>query len=216
MKPIQRQLITRRGGIIYPTYIPVTTFGDKYPLDKLVQPYLPRLSQALMVSYHYAKQISEPLRLPLMIDSGGFASLFDNSRVVKSGNLGVLKIKREDQIETIRPMDVLELQERIADVAFTLDFPIPPGMNLREAEKHQKLTIENAHWALANRRRKDLPLFACVQAWDVVSARECAQAFADRAFDGIAIGGLVPRAHDLKLILTRPFSCLEKYIHREQ
>jgi tRNA-guanine family transglycosylase len=202
MKPIQRHLITRRGEIIYPTYIPVTTFGDKYPLDKMVQPYLPRLSQALMVSYHYAKQISDPPRLPLMIDSGGFASLFDNSRVVKSEKLGVLKIKREDQTETIHPSGVLKLQEQIADVAFTLDFPIPPGMNLREAEKRQKLTIENAHWALANRRRKDLPLFACVQAWDVVSARECAQAFADKAFDGIAIGGLVPRAHDLKLILT--------------
>jgi helicase len=76
MKPTPRELVTRRGVIRFPAYVPVTTFGDKYPLDKLVQPYLPRLAQAVMVSFHYARQMSEPLRLPLLVDSGGFASLF--------------------------------------------------------------------------------------------------------------------------------------------
>ena len=32
-----RVLVTRHGVIRYPTYIPVTTFGEAYPLDKLIQ-----------------------------------------------------------------------------------------------------------------------------------------------------------------------------------
>jgi helicase len=202
MNPTPRRLETRRGVISYPAYIPVTTFGEKYPLDKLIQPYLPRLAQAVMVSYHYARQMREQLRIPVMVDSGGFASLFENARVVKSGKFGTLKIKYEDREEKLHPKDVLELQEQIADVAFSLDFPIPPKMDLREAKKRQQLTIANAHWAIANRRRRDLKLFACVQAWDKTSARDCARAYAGAPFDGIAIGGLVPRVRDKKLMLS--------------
>ena len=114
----------------------------------------------------------------------------------------MIRIDRDGDKESINPRDVLQLQERIADVAFTLDFPVPPGMESREARRRLDLTIANAHWALDNRRRRDLPLFACVQAWDVPSARECARAYADAPFDGIAIGGLVPRAHDLSKVLS--------------
>ena len=114
----------------------------------------------------------------------------------------MIRIDRDGDKESINPRDVLQLQERIADVAFTLDFPVPPGMESREARRRLDLTIANAHWALDNRRRRDLPLFACVQAWDVPSARECARAYADASFDGIAIGGLVPRAHDLSKVLS--------------
>jgi tRNA-guanine family transglycosylase len=197
-----RMLTTRRGIIRYPAYIPVTTFGEKYPLDKLIQPYLPRLAQAVMVSFHYARQISMPLRVPLFVDSGGFASLFDSARIRKLDGLGVLEIASEDNLLTIHPRDVLELQERIADVAFTLDFPIPPNMEKKEARRRQRLTIANSLWALANRRRKDLPLFASVQGWDAESARECAREYGHCGFDGIAIGGLVPRARSLSLVLS--------------
>ena len=198
----QRLLETRQGQIRFPAYIPVTTFGDKYPLDRLIRPYLPRLSQAVMVSYYYAKQmnVDDRPRLPMLVDSGGFVSLFQNAQVERSGKLGVIKIERDDGIETIHPNDVLELQETIADVAFTLDFPIPPGLEHNEAHQRLDLTIENAHWALQNRRRKDLPLYACIQAWDSQSARECMRAYAGLGFDGFAIGGLVPRARDKNLI----------------
>jgi helicase len=201
MNPTPRQLETRRGIIFYPTYIPVTSFGEKYPLDKLIQPYLPRLAQAIMVSYHYAKQMREQPRIPMMVDSGGFASLFENAKVAGSGNLGTLTIDYGDRQEKLHPKDILDLQEQIAEVAFSLDFPIPPKMGLREAKKRQRLTIANAHWAITNRRRRDLKLFACIQAWDVASARDCARAYAGAPFDGIAIGGLVPRVRDKKLTL---------------
>ena len=71
-------------------------------------------------------------------------------------------------------MDVLDFQEQNADVAFTLDFPIPPKTDPAEAGRRQQLTIANAMWALRNRRRRDLRLFGCVQAWDERSAAYCA------------------------------------------
>lgn len=200
----KRALTTRRGKINLPAYIPVTTYGNRYPLDRLIQPYLPRLAQAVMVSYHYAKQIEEQPQLPLYLDSGGFASLFKGSTIRKSGSVGILEIQHEDEegtSERVHPADVLDLQERIADVAFTLDFPIPPGMDSRQSKRRMKLTITNAHWALENRRRKDMLLFACIQAWDAESASQCAKEYATSGFDGVAIGGLVPRARDPELVL---------------
>jgi helicase len=195
-----RTLSTRAGTIQFPTYIPVTTFGNKYPLDNLVRPYLPRLSQAMMVSFHYAQQIHEKPRLPLFVDSGGFASLFEATRIVIQKGLGVLRTEINGKKEILHPAEVLELQEKIADVAFTLDFPIPPRMDEKEARKRQKSTIANAHWAVMNRRRKDLLLYAVVQGWDAESAKLCAKEYKNSGFDGIAVGGLVPRIKNLSLI----------------
>jgi helicase len=197
-------LKTRAGEIELPAYLPVTTFGEKYPLDDLVRPYLPRLAQGVMVSYHYAKQMEEheEPQLPLFVDSGGFASLRDDAEIVKKRDLGCIEIDHEDDTETVHPRDLLDLQEKVAEVAFTLDFPIPTETSPSEAEKRRDLTIRNAHWALANRRRKDLPLFASVQGWDVESYRNCAKEYAGEGFDGVAIGGLVPRSRDQQLITS--------------
>lgn len=193
---IARSICTRKGMIPFPAYVPVTTFGKKYPLDDLIRPYLPRLASAVMVSYHYAKQQKIAIRLPMMVDSGGFASLFDNARVIEVNGLGVIEIETEGGIDTITPSEVLDFQEQNAEIAFTLDFPIPPSMDLESAKERQRLTIKNAYWAIANRRRLDMPLYACVQGWDVDSFLACAKSFVDRGFDGVAIGGLVPRARD--------------------
>src|SRR5262245_66295583 len=119
-----RQLVTRRGTIRYPAYFPVTTFGEKYPLDRLIQPYLSRLAPGVLVSAHYARQMGQPLRVPMLVDSGGFASLLEGSRVLGEGKLGVLEVTRDGCTERTQPRDLLELQEQVADVAFTLDFAI--------------------------------------------------------------------------------------------
>jgi helicase len=198
-----KELVTKRGTIRFPAYIPVTTYGNKYPLDSLIRPYLPRLAQAMMVSWHYAQQIESEIPLPLLLDSGGFACLFDGAKVEKRGTVYVLKVPKSDnksEFDTIHPREVLELQEKIADVAFTLDFLIPPDLPLRQAEVRRRRTIENAIWALDNRRRADLKLFACIQAWDAKSAKQTAKEYANAGFDGIAIGGLVPRARDFDLV----------------
>ena len=194
-------LNTAHGPIRFPAYVPVTTFGEKYPLDDLVRPYLPRLAQAAMVSFHYARQMKERPSLPLLIDSGGFASLFHSAKVKAIGGLGILETSNDGKTETLHPMDVLDFQEKHADVAFTLDFPIPPSMDLREARRRNKLTVANARWALENRRRKDMLLYACVQGWDLDSYRACAAAYSGLGFDGIAIGGLIPRVSNFDMIL---------------
>jgi helicase len=196
------QLTTAHGTIRLPAYVPVTTFGEKYPLDDLVRPYLPRLASAVMVSYHYGKQMTERPSLPMMIDSGGFASLFQNASVRQVGSLGVLEMTTDEGIEALHPREVIEFQEQHADVAFTLDFPIPPSMDRLEARRRSKLTVANALWALENRRRKDMPLYACVQGRDLKSYKACASAYAKLGFDGVAIGGLVPRIGDFDGLLA--------------
>lgn len=198
----QRSLKTRKGTITFPTYVPVTTFGSRYPLDNLIRPYLPRLAQAVMVSFFYAQQMGNqaPARIPMWIDSGGFASMFASAKVSETDSLGIIEFETAGQTQTSHPSDVLAFQEQFADVAFTLDFPIPPGTDKDEAQKRQRLTIANALWAIKNRRRRDLPLYACIQGWDGESARECVQAYKGMGFDGLAIGGLVPRSGDRKQI----------------
>jgi helicase len=113
-----------------------------------------------------------------------------------------LEVKTDEGIDSIHPLNVLDLQERWADVAFTLDFPIPPGTSADEARRRQQATIANALWAIENRRRRDMALFGCIQALDPAGAVECARALVAAPFDGFAIGGLVPRAHDRKLVTT--------------
>ena len=155
-----------------------------------------------MVSYHYARQMTDRPRLPLMVDSGGFASLFQNAKVIKRQGVGVIEISTDQGTDTINPSEVIELQEQIADVAFSLDFPIPPGQEKRAAKKRLNLTIDNAFWAIENRRRRDLPLFACVQGWDEESYLDCARAYESSAFEGIAIGGLIPRMRNEEFVLN--------------
>ncbi len=196
-----KTLATQRGTVRFPTFLPVTTFGSKYPLDALVRPYLPRLSQAAMVSLHYARQRTvETLPIPIFVDSGGFASLFSHATIVERSGLGILRLQTEDGLEETTPEQVLRFQEDRADIASTLDFPIPPGTETSEAERRQALTVANAVWAIENRRRPSLPLYACIQSWDVPSARSCTRQLARYPFEGFAIGGLVPRAGNPELL----------------
>jgi queuine/archaeosine tRNA-ribosyltransferase len=206
----KRRLETASGVIDYPAYIPVTTFGDAYPLDALIQPYLPRLAPAVMVSFHYAQAMKKKPRIPVLIDSGGFAALFQGAEIVEEHGLGILRVPDGDKIDELTPMRVLDFQEQHADVAFTLDFPIPPDMDRHEADRRMRLTCVNAIWALENRRRKEMRLFACVQGLDAVDYLQVAGELAGHAFDGFAIGGLVPRARDRDLIEAVVVGVLER------
>lgn len=198
-----QNLVTRAGTISFPAYIPVTTFGDRYPLDDLIRPYLPRLATAIMISLHYAQQMKPEERpwLPLMVDSGGFAAFFENSQVLERDGLGVLQVTTADGIEILDPETVLRFQESIADVAFTLDFPAPATASPEEVERRANLTVENAIWALNNRHRADLPLYAVLPVCEVLKYQRCAFAYRELGFDGVAIGGMVPYAKDHKRVI---------------
>lgn len=196
-------LRTRRGSLHLPTFFPVTTFGNKYPLDRLIRPYLPRLAQGVLVSYHYATHLDDHPedhpQVPLFVDSGGFALLFEGAQMSEDGGtFGIVT----PQGDCIRPGQVLERQMRHAEIGATLDFPIPPGCEpAQERERRFNATLINAEWALRNNRRADLLLYASLQCWDTDSARVAARTFTQmrhqsRTFDGIAIGGMVPRLRD--------------------
>ena len=51
--------------------------------------------------------------------------LFQSVRILQDGKLGTIELIDNNETEVIHPHAVLALQESLADVAFTLDFPIP-------------------------------------------------------------------------------------------
>jgi helicase len=112
------------------------------------------------------------------------------------GSLATLEYSRDGEDTQVHPGKVLEFQEQHADIAFTLDFPIPPGLDRETAQLRFEATIANAKWARENMRSRTVHLFGCLQGWDAPSYRACAIALADRGFDGLAIGGLGSRATD--------------------
>jgi helicase len=155
-----------------------------------------------MVSYHYARNRSIQSAVPVLLDSGGFVSLRECAIVREERGLGVVHLQQRDGVERIHPTDVLDVQEMQADVAFTLDFPVPVGSTQREANRRLKLSMANAVWALENRRRQDLPLFACTPVTDLQTLRSCVADLAREGFDGVALGGLVPYASNPDFVLA--------------
>lgn len=186
----RRPLVVGHRTLQWPVFLPVTTFGGRFPLDELVRPYLERLAPALMVSYHYAQKMTRRQRSIVFIDSGGFASLFEGSAAVEEGGTASIVTKDGDRIT---PADVLKYQERFADIGATVDFIVPPDLPLAEAQRRQDLTIRNAIWALEARSSSNLRLLASVQAWDEASAVHIVRRLAPYPFDGFALGGMVPR-----------------------
>lgn len=194
-----RTLSTAHGEVAFPCFMPVTTFGGKYPLDEVIRPYLKRFAPALMASHYYAQSMKKADRPehPLFIDSGGFASLFEGAAIEEHGELACIRT-RDGTV--LHPGEVLSFQEEWADIGATLDFLISPTMTEEEAKRRQALTVKNALWAVRHRESRDLRLFASMQAWDGESARRIMRELAEYDFDGFALGGMVPRVKTPKVI----------------
>ncbi len=192
-------LATMHGEIAFPCFMPVTTFGGKYPLDEILRPYLPRFSPALMVSHFYAQDLEKAKRpqCPLFIDSGGFASLFEDAVIEDYSELACIRTKDGTELH---PASVLSFQEEWADVGATLDFLISPTMTKAECRRRQDLTIKNAVWTVRHRTNRNMRLFASLQAWDGDSARQIMRELVEHDFDGWALGGMVPRAREPRVI----------------
>ncbi|MBK6616438.1 MAG: tRNA-guanine transglycosylase [Ottowia sp.] len=218
---------TARGDVRMPAYLPVTTFGDSFPLDRLIQPFLPRFADMLMVSYAYAKSITKRPEMPLFIDSGGFACLLDGYRVIcredgtgcivgpspttdenkdnnQEGQAADMRGTTADSGgpgEVISPEGVLELQNRLADFASTLDFPIPPSLDaVRERKLRLDLTLANARYAI-DAKVDASRLFGSVQGFDLDTYTSSAESLVSMGFSDLAIGGMVPRARDKAFVL---------------
>lgn len=185
-------------------FLPVTTFGPAYPLDRLIQPFLSRHVQAVMVSYHYAKDMPADFPLAAFIDSGGFAAILPGSRVIETPEgLGTIERVSEDcaDIEIVHPDAVHALQVAKATYGSPLDFPVPPSMgDAAERVRRLRLTLANARYVIELPRPERLTLFGAVQGWDVASYVACARELQAMGYRHLAIGGLVPRLGDLDLV----------------
>lgn len=185
-------------------FLPVTTFGPAYPLDRLIQPFLGRHASVVMVSHHYARDMPADFPLAAFIDSGGFAALLPGSRVIETPEgLGAIERVSEDcaDIEIVHPDAVHALQVAKATYGCPLDFPVPPSMDdSAERVRRLRLTLANARHALDLPRPGRLTLFGAVQGWDVPSYVACAGELQAMGYRHLAIGGLVPRLGDLDLV----------------
>lgn len=190
-------LETSKGTVQYPAFFPVTTFGGKFPLDEIARPYLKRFTQAIMVSHFYAQNIKEQ-HLPVFIDSGGFASIFKDSKIIHLED-GTYGIESRDGTQ-ITPASVLSFQEKHAEIGATLDFIIPPDSSIEDCKRLQDRTIANAKWAISISQRKKMKLFASVHAWDRKSMHRILESLLPLPFDGFALGGMIPRIRKPKTI----------------
>ena len=128
---------------------------------------------------------------------GGFAGLLEGAVFTECGDHACIQTADGKVLE---PLEILDFQMRNADIGATLDFIIPPGIPEDECRRRQELTVKNALYAKAHLADGKLVLFASLQCWDEESARRSAKIYSDAGFDGIAVGGMVPRAKDREYI----------------
>ena len=196
---------TARGDVHLPAYMPVTTYGSKYPLDRVLQPFLPRFADMVMVNQLYAREITHEPKLPVFIDSGGFAALFMGSEVVErpDGTAKIISTGEGDVKLEVSPESALEVQNRWADFAATLDIPVPPRIDdVSERARRMRLTLANALWARTAPLRAGMLMFGSVQGWDTESYADCAAAMKRMGYEHFAIGGMVPRSSNVTLLVT--------------
>ena len=195
-----RELQTETGNLQFPAFLPVTTFGGKFPLDEILRPHLARFSVSVMVSHHYGQKMKTPACPITFIDSGGFASLFQSSTFEERDGRFCIRTGEESLLD---PLDVLAFQTKHAQIGATLDFIIPPDLAADQAKQRQEWTLRNAVWAIQN-LESDLRVFGSIQAWDFDSAARLASQLAPHPFSGFALGGMVPRISKSQVI----FDCV--------
>ena len=205
-------LVTRKGVVPLPLYLPTLALG-RFVLDQYVLPYLlPDLAPGVMVSQRYVEYLETPFTQSLWLDSGAYAllSVEQASWSTDAEGLGQINLPPSTcdyaGCNQLHPKQVLQSQEALAEVGFTLDLPIPVGSTAQEASRRLTVTLKNALWALRHKQRADLRLFASLPFYDLQQAQQTAQTYVQmqvngRRFDGLAIGGLVPRLADTALLL---------------
>lgn len=194
--PISLQ--TRKGDLQFPVIVPTLCF--KIQLDVALRPFLNRdLAPNLMISVRFIEPeaLDQLSRIHcLFLDSGAFALLTVKQARWEIKRDGTATITIPNGKETIlSPRTVLAYQEQWADVGFTLDIPIPPGSDKKDAKVRMDASYKNAMWALAHRERDDLPLFGVCPYYelDTNQTAQLAIKFAEAGFEGIALGGVAKR-----------------------
>lgn len=198
------RLMTQRGDIPTPVFMPVGTVGTVKGLT-VDQVKTTHAKLILGNTYHLElRPGSERVQRlgglhqfmgwdgPILTDSGGF-QIFSLSKVRKITEAGaVFQSHIDGRRLELTPEEAIAIQERLgSDIAMVLDHVValPAERDVVEDAMHR-----STRWAgrcLAAARREDQAKFAIVQGGlDVELRRDSAQALTALPFDGFAIGGL--------------------------
>jgi len=101
----------------------------------------------------------------------------------------------------LRPQKILEIQEKIgADIASTLDYPIK--CKVLSDNYNVIRTVNNAKTAANLRKDTEMLLYASIQGYDPAVIRNVIRHLKRHGgFDGFAIGGLMPKYSNYKLLV---------------
>ncbi|MDA3864362.1 MAG: tRNA-guanine transglycosylase [Deltaproteobacteria bacterium] len=202
-------------GDKYPEFIPVINY--KGSVNSFIIPYLHLISKGALISYPFLAQLKnnennnnqhqinkfcEKIAVPLWIDSGSYGYIKYGGTIISNEYFSTLELNFKDEKLKVDPRDLLDLQEKFAQYAFTLDFPVIPEHSENTMEKHLRLSIKNAVYAVQNKRKKNLKLYASVPVVDNLNLfSQELTTLTSFPFDGIALGSLVPRKKDFSFVL---------------
>lgn len=194
-----RQIFPSEIELPRPAFYP---YLSENRIARLLTPYLPRISRGIIADWSVSDDFFDEQRVHYGLNSPARLSLSQSSRIKDYKSRGAVQVilPGSGKKLIISPLDVISRQERLADFAFSFDFPIPSGALDRERNKRFRLSIHNAVWMLENTRRRNLILFAVIQGWDERSYREAAKKIAQAPFKAVAIGGLQQFAGNAALI----------------
>ena len=156
---------------------------DSYSLS------LPPVSDKILLSafycmkYHRNESIAKALGFSttkIYMDSGGYQVL----------TKGV----------SMDPTELIRYQETNADVAFTIDVPLPKGLPVADISDNVRRTIQYAVTMVDARMNPSLKLYAVVHALSYDDARKVTSQYEKHPFDGYAVGSLVPRKNKYELM----------------
>lgn len=217
------RLITARGVIDTPVFMPVGTQGSVKALDprELIE-----MGTQIILGNTYHLTIRPGLEIireagglhrfinwtkPILTDSGGF-QVFSLAKIRKIKAHGVeFRNHVDGSLLFLGPKEAMEIQRVLgSDIAMVFDDCPPHGAPPKEARAAVERTIRWAEECRAQPRNPGQLVFGIVQGGSDPHLREfCAKAIVTHKFDGYAIGGVSvgePEHEMMRAVeLTEPF-----------
>ena len=195
------ELETKHGSLITPAVFPVHDLGGDggWNTPRYWEEY-PHINTAMFNASILSMNKRGCLGATLHVGVHRFIRFFGVA-FVDSGGFIYRKYKL-----TIRPDKILEIQEKIgADIASTLDYPIECKA-ITENTNITK-TISNAKLAASLKKDERMLLFASVNGYDPAVLRNAIRHLQKQSrFDGFAIGSLMPRFSNYRLLVDLIFA----------
>jgi queuine tRNA-ribosyltransferase len=217
------RLVTRRGIIDTPVFMPVGTQGSVKALDPRE---LREMGTQIILGNTYHLYIRPGLEIiqaagglhefinwpgPILTDSGGF-QVFSLAKIRKIKTHGVeFRSHLDGSLLFLGPKEAMEIQRALgSDIAMVFDDCPPHTSTAKEVRAAVDRTIRWARECREQPRAQGQAVFGIVQGGSHAAIREeCAKALVGMDFDGYAIGGVSvgePEAEMMKAIeFTIPF-----------